>query len=783
MAQPSKRGLQWLQTSWCRPQDDSHWGRLDPGGAPQYHAPHMNWRRLTPFRIALFVGILLSVLRLAGCVYLERLDVRSIDFRLQNRGEEAPSPDVAIVAIDDPSIAKIGRWPWPRPVIARLIDVLTTGNPAVIGFDIVQSEATANVSTEGLRDRLRGVDEHTWDAIRGALAGGSGDDELLRRSVEASKRDVLGYFYEDAEAPGVPLAPPKPGRAQVDPAKVELSTYNVVQNSKSNRGEQRIAQASMVTTNLPGLTAAAAQTGYFNIFPDLDGTCRRVPLAINFHSRIALPLSLAMLRVYRPEVPFAIRFADYGVESVRWGSLSIPVDEGGQMLVNFRGRGRTFPHISAIDVLDGKVPPATLRGKLVLVGVTATAVSDLRVTPFDSIFPGVEVHANVLDNILRRDFLWQPKWGVLVEIAAILLSVMILGVALHYARGIFGALVAAGLIGAYLVSSQWLFTAYGFPLSLVYPLLAISLTYVAIGVQHYVTEEREKRKIRDAFGLYLNPSLARLVSEKPEMLRLGGDKRELTVLFSDIRGFTTISERLSPEALVELLNQYLGAMTDIVFDHDGTLDKYIGDAIMAVWGAPIPQEDHAARACRAAVDMVTRLRDLNRGWQERGWPPLFIGIGLNTGDMVAGNMGSERRLSYTVMGDNVNLGSRLEGLNKMYGTHIICSDATLREARDVVVARELDLVRVKGKLQPVHIFQILGPSSERERWTSLIERFNAGIAAYRERRWNEGLEIFSAVLAEFPEDGPARLYVERCRKMAAEPPERDWNGVTVMETK
>jgi adenylate cyclase len=321
------------------------------------------------------------------------------------------------------------------------------------------------------------------------------------------------------------------------------------------------------------------------------------------------------------------------------------------------------------------------------------------------------------------------------------------------------------------------------PLGLVYPLLAIGLTYSAISVQHYVVEEGEKRKIRDAFGLYLSPHLARLVSERPEMLALGGEKRELTVLFSDIRGFTTMSEQLEPEALVELLNEYFGKMTDVIFSQDGTLDKYIGDAIMAVWGAPVPQSDHALRACRAAVGMVSALGALVADWRQRGLPELDIGIGINTGPMVVGNMGSARRLSYTVIGDNVNLGSRLEGLNKMYGSHIIASEATVQAARGALVARELDLVRVKGKRLPVRIYEILGMADERERWAPLLENSDAGLVAYREQRWDEAMLAFAAVLGNYPEDGPAQLYMERCRDMVAAPPESDWDGVTIMETK
>lgn len=721
-------------------------------------------------RIAVLLGIILSFLRFHGCGYLDLMDLRAQDYRFLQRGARAASPEVVIVAIDDASLEQFGRWPWSRALMAQLLERLAHADAAVIGFDIVQSESGADRDLDRVRERLTGLDERTWNAVRGALDQGAADDDRLAQAVRASGRAVLGYFFdlerqEDGERPA------------------QLPTYNLVQNGRGPQGETGIPHARMLQGNLPALTAAARSVGYFNFFPDPDGSFRRAPLAIGFKGQIALPLSLAMLQVYRPQMPLAIRFAEYGVESVHFGTTSIPVGEDGQMLINFRGPGKTFRHVAAADVLHERIPADSFRGKLVLVGVTATAVADVRVTPFDGAFPGVEIHANILDNILRHDFVSRPPWILGVEVALILLLALSLGLLLHYARGVSGALVAISCLAAYVTLSQAVFGWYGLALNLVYPLFTIVVTYSAIGLEQYVVEEREKRKIRDAFSLYFPPALARLVSERPEMLALGGDKRELTVLFSDIRGFTSISERLEAETLVELLNDFLGAMTEVIFAHDGMLDKYVGDAIMAVWGAPLPQADHAARACRAALDMISRLHSCEDGWHQRGWPRLDIGIGLNTGPMVVGNMGSARRLSYTVIGDNVNLGSRLEGLNKLYGTHILASEATIQAAGDAVVARELDLVRVKGKRLPVRIFEILAPRDERAAWAPLIERFATGVAAYRQRQWQEAITAFEAVLRLHAGDAAAQVYVKRCQEMLVNPPEPDWDGVTVIEVK
>ncbi len=727
--------------------------------------------RITPLRIAILLAVGLCLLRFIGFAPLQRLDARAIDLRLIQRGVESAAPEVVIVAIDDRSVSTVGRWPWPRSVMARLLRAITAAEPAVVGFDIVQSEATTAPVLGSLAERVQGVDESTWERVRAALATMDADDRLLADAVRDSGRAVLGYFFDFDD--------PTPDRVRVP-----ISTYNGVQGSPKGLGEWRVREARDAVGNLEPLTAAAVATGYFNLFPDpADGVFRRVPATIRYRESAALPLSLAMLQRYWANAPAMIRFADYGAASVRLGDREIPVAEDGQMLLNFRGPRRTFTHVSANDVLEGKVEPGVLRGKLVLVGVTASAVADVRSTPFDPVLPGVEIHATAIDNALRDDFLVQPKWTVLVEIATILLAALVLGTALRYARGVAAAAVALAAVAAYVAGSQWLFLAQGVPLGLVYPTMAIGLIYSAISLQHYLVEVREKRKIRNAFALYLNPELARLVSENPEMLKLGGQKRELTVLFSDIRGFTSISEGLEPESLVELLNVYLGAMTDVVFAHEGTLDKYVGDAIMAVWGAPVPHQDHGVRACRAALQMLAQLRDLEGKFTARGWPPLQIGIGLHTGQMVAGNMGSERRLSYTVIGDNVNLGSRLEGLTKHYGAAIIASEDTVRAAAGAIVAREIDVVRVKGKAVPVRIYEVLGGAEEAARWQPLRARFEAGLVAYRSRLWREALETFEIILAERPDDGPAALYVERCRDYLAVEPSADWDSVTVMDTK
>jgi adenylate cyclase len=614
------------------------------------------------------------------------------------------------------------------------------------------------------------MDAACRDAVRSAVSAVKADDAQLVDAVRGSQRTVLGYFFdfEERNEHGAPTAE---------------TAYGLVQRGPDSYLDPRF-KAPMATQNLPELAGAARALGYFNFFPDIDGLFRRAPLAIRYGDRVTLPLSLAMLQVYWPDRPAAIRFGPSGVESVRLGATALPVEEDGQLLVNYRGPRRTFPYVSAADVLAGRVPAGTFADKLVLVGVTAVGgIRDLVASPFDPVFPGVEIHATVIDKVLQQDFIHRPRWvgsarAGLADVLVILALVFLLALALDPLRGRAGALLALSVLAAYLVGSQILFTRTGAVLSVVYPVLAIGLTYLGISVEHYALADREKRHTRRMLDLYLSPSLASFVSERPETLKLGGEKSERTVLFSDIKSFTTIAEGMEPEPLVELLNLYLGEMTDIVFAHDGMLDKYIGDGVMAVWGAPIPQPDHAARACHAALAMMDRLAHLNVQCAERGWPKLSIRIGLNSGPMVFGNVGSSGHLSLTVMGDNVNLGARLEGINKLYGTAIIASRTTVDAARDLIVVRELDLVRVTGKAVAAQIFEVLGPAETAARWAELIAHFHAGLAAYRARDWDAAIAAFEQASALRPNDGPSDLYLRRAREYLRTPPPPQWEPVT-----
>jgi len=433
--------------------------------------------------------------------------------------------------------------------------------------------------------------------------------------------------------------------------------------------------------------------------------------------------------------------------------------------------------------MKGRIPAETFRNKIVLVGATAIGIYDLRVTPFGATYPGVEIHATVIDNILHSNFLLHSSFTRFIDLCAIIIFGLLMGLIIPRLRAVTGIIFAIILLIVFVAFNMFIFSGYNVWLNLIYPALTMLVIYLGITVYRYITEEREKKKIRGAFQYYLTASVINEMLKDPSKLKLGGDKKDLSVLFSDIRGFTTISEKLSPEELVHLLNEYLTAMTDIVFKYDGTLDKYMGDAIMAVFGAPLDQPDHAKRACLTALDMMAELHRLQKKWQEEGKPPLNIGIGINSGDMVVGNMGSQMRFDYTVMGDMVNLGSRLEGINKEYGSNIIFSEFTYNVVKDAMCCRELDWVRVKGKKLPVKIYELLGEKKDEGRWKEFISKFEEGLALYRAAKWDEAIAAFREAMKIKPEDAASQLYIERCKNLQENPPPEPWDGVFTMTRK
>jgi adenylate cyclase len=616
--------------------------------------------------------------------------------------------------------------------------------------------------------------------------------ERLADSIEKARNVTVGFMFLGAdEIVGTDQV------ARVEKLHFfETAPVHVHADGKlvpAGEGVKVLGRFAGVVPPVDEVLAVADSGGFFTVLPDPDGIIRRYRTVAGSGKATFPALGVALLaRVAgkdgapAPVVPVGAEGAPESIQQIRIGeTFALDVDDLGRVPLNYYGSYRGFPSWSATDVLHGRIPAEQMKGKIVVIGTTAAGTWDQRVTPFDDIAPGVITHATFVENVLRGELL-EKSGAVFVLELALMLAVAI-GLAGVFAKvSSFAALptllAAAGLWGAGAVlalSRANVVLALGMPLAQMLTMFLVATSY------RFFSEEREKRRARETFSRFLAPAIVEDVLSKGGEVQLGGDKRVLTVVFSDIRGFTTISEKLDPHVLLELLNEYLTPMTDIVVsDHQGTLDKYIGDAIMAFWGAPTPQPDHALRACRAALSMLERLGTLRARWKERGLPDIDIGIGINTGPMSVGFVGSQDRFyNYTVLGDAVNLASRLEGANKEYGTRIILGPATYEDVKDAVVVRELDLVRVKGKREPVHIYELLALAPGTPELAAFVERFRWGLSAYAAQRWDEAMARFREADALRGGDPTSRKYVERCEAMRREPPGPEWDGVFQMKTK
>jgi adenylate cyclase len=604
-------------------------------------------------------------------------------------------------------------------------------------------------------------------------------DRRLAEVIKEGPPTILGFFFTGVGGvKGGQLADRLMGSTFV-----RASTNNVVRCLDTQPSEVPLFAAGGVELNLPAIIDASAGGGYFNMRQDFDGTVRSFPMAILYGSDFFAPESLVTLDHYLGRPPLAITLSRLGVEEIRVGRQSVPVDRHGRLLINYLGPEGTIPTYSAAALLEGRLPERVLKDKVVMVGATAVGIYDLRVTPFSGNCPGVEIQATVIDNLLQGDFLRSPRLGLPLMMALILALGAFLGLLLTRLSAIWGFLVTLAVILGYTLIDYLLFSRLNLYVELLHPLTTMVLIYVGVSTQRFLAEERERARIRKAFESYVAPTVVHEMLKHPDQLRLGGERREITILFSDIRGFTTMSENLDPERLVQLLHSFLNPMSSIIINHGGTIDKYMGDAIMALFGAPLVQPEHARLACRAALDMVLALKNLNHRWEAEGWPTLEIGVGVNSGPVAVGNMGSDRLFDYTAVGDNVNLASRLEGLNKYYATRILISDTTAEQLGDSFILREVDRVRVKGKARAAAIFEVLGEGEAAPKLYRFLETYHRGLALYRERGWKKSLTAFNEALEIYPDDKAAQRYLSLVQNFLKHPPPDDWEPVTRMDGK
>jgi adenylate cyclase len=740
----------------------------------------------------------------AGLVFLQSIEESSLDLRFEMRGVRLHDNHIVIVGIDEKTLQQIGSFPLPRKAYARLVDELNADGARVIAFDATFPVPESNSATEAL-DKLRtDVTSIAPPAVLtqiNELEAASDQDARFASAMKNGGNVVLGHIFLDQQ------------RAQSTNAKVSEDYLNIIwahafpqvvpvgfkKGVRADLGWPWIKNggtvAQGVEANIAKLADAAASYGFIDIHPDSDDTLRHGLLMVSYKDQDFYPsLAVEVVRLYQkiPDQQVVAYISPNGLDHIELGSHIINHVRDGSTLINYTGPYRTYSQYSMWDVMSGALPPDTFRDKIVLVGATAVGIGDIRTTPFqgqNTLYMGVEVHANIIDNLLHsqekgRGFLQRGPREEMIDLGFILLFGVVFGFLFSRITPLYSTVLVIATLMAFGWFVYFSFVSKGQWLSFVIPAATLAANYAGITSVRVIREESEKRKVRKTFSQYLAPGVIELMEKDPEKyLGMGGEMKELTILFSDIRGFTTISEKLTPNELVQLLNEYFGQMTEILFATNGTLDKFIGDAIMAFWGSPVPQDDHAFLSCSCALQMVSGLAQLNQKLQRAERPPIGIGIGLNTGLVNVGNMGSERRRSWTVMGDNVNLASRLEGITKEYHVQLIISEATYRHVASQFVCRELDKIRVKGKTLPVNIYELMDVEDNRSLHEALLRGFDQAMQEYRKQNWNRAAELFAEVLAQFPDDGPAQIFLERAIEFSENAPEGEWDGVYVMKTK
>lgn len=699
---------------------------------------------------------------------LQRLENDAYAARLQLTMPNTLDERIVIIDIDEKSLAEVGRWPWRRDVVGRLVNELFEHQQiATMGFDVVFAEPDGSGSV-----LIEALPEHTPEDIRASLVARLDHDAQFAQAL-TGRNVVLGYYFKEIsdDQPNVGLLPKPafPGFAFDFPLPVR--------------------QATGYGANLAVLQKAAKQGGHFNPQVDDDGIVRKVSLLIAYEGNYYASLSLAVAKAYLKQ-PIETIFAEgvgvsenyVGLEQLSLGKKFIPVDNQVRALIPYRGKSGSFRYVSASDVLNGRLATGSLAGKIVLLGTSAPGLLDLRATPVEPVYPGVEIHANLIAGILDGTIKERPAWAAGAELI-ILLFIVLMVVFFLPSSPLSSTLLTALAMLLVLAFNLWLWTSAHLVLNLATPVLMLLVLYLVHMAYGFFVESRNKQLLSMRFGQYVPPELVSEMSANPEDYSLEGESKQLTVLFSDVRGFTTISEGLSAKELATLMNEYLTPMTRIIHQHRGTIDKYMGDAIMAFWGAPLDDKDHARHAVRCALSMLVELKSVNERFVAKGWPEIKIGIGLNSGIMTVGNMGSSFRMAYTVMGDEVNLGSRLEGITKEYGVALIVSQHTKDQAPEFVY-RELDRVRVKGKALPITIYEPLGLAEDlsTKQFASLT-LFNALLEAYRNQEWLIALNYYEQLISEHESHPVYELYRERIEHYMSMPPPANWDGVYTFTTK
>ena len=731
-------------------------------------------------RLPIFIGILLVCFAVWLLItpnkfmrlFIERLDHIGYDLQLRTRVLTGPAvalSPVAIIDIDDNSLKAEGRWPWPRSLLARLVTELQKQGAAVIAFDILFSEEEKNIAQVVMQTLQK--------------------NNLLNPALSTNLTNNAKLFDEDATfAKGLCASPAVLALGFLPRAQTEntlpppLLTLSPAENK-----DLAIFNTFGYISNIPVLQQAAKNAGFINIFADNDGIIRRAPLLLKYKDNVYPALALQAVLSYLSEKAQLITPA-YGnnikLEGIAYNNFIIPTDENGQVIIPFIGKSYTFPYYSATDVLHGKIPQNALTGKILFIGTSATGLGDLVATAVENPFPGVEIQATLANGILLNNFSHNPKW----TFGANLLITILFGLLAAFSFPYFGPRTLAGVIillpPLLLFINNWIWLQTGLILSFLIPVLLILVTAMFNILYGYLFESRRREQLKEMFGQYVpEKHIDEMLKASGGNYGLRGDDRYMSVLFADIRSFTTISEGLSASELVDMLNTFFTPMTEIIFKHRGTIDKYVGDLIMAFWSAPLKDRHHARHAIESALEMQMKVKALEPVLAARNWPVIHIGIGVNSGMMSVGDMGSRFRRNYTVLGDQVNLASRVESLTKFYGVDIIVTEHTQQD-QDHFIFRKLDLVRVKGKKTGVTIYEVICRKSALtpELQVELLE-YHKALDFYFQKNWDTALVLMNELLKTYPDKKIYQIYIQRINEFIEHPAPEDWDGIYAHATK
>lgn len=713
--------------------------------------------------LVILAGLLL--IRIWDPIPVQSLRLQVFDYYQKIQPRVTPTTQVLVIDLDEASLAQYGQWPWPRTIMAQLISTLFNAGVRAVGLDIVFAEPD-RMSPGRLAKNLAGLDKQTKEQLQELPDNDVTLAHILKQSqVVLSQSALANESHVNHHVP--PRAPPLAETGE-DP-RPHLLAY------------------SGLLRNIPELEEAAAGHGIITLNPEPDGVVRRVPAILRVGSHILPTLSLELFRVATPPSTLSVHTDLAGIRNVTVSKIEIPTDNLGRIWIRFAKRN---PHryISAKDILMGTVPPERLTDKLILIGSSAIGLGDNKVTSIEGTLPGVEIHAQILDMIFEKSFLTRSNFALAQEFILILL----LGLFIIFLVPFFGAvqtLFLGGFVAAGMVATSWYwYVAHGILIDVSYGAVGIFGLYGLLSYLNYVREELSRRQIRNTFSRYVSPTLVDQLSRHSEPIQLGGETKNMTILFCDIRNFTSISEQYQadPQGLTQLINQLMTPLTKSVLDHKGTIDKYIGDCIMAFWNAPLDDPDHASNACLAALDMLRKLDSFNHTRRTEGetsgdpFFPIKVGIGINTGTCVVGNLGSEQRFDYSVLGDAVNIASRLEGQSKFYGLEIVIGPDTAVLVGDCLAILEIDLITLRGKREAARTYTVLGGPQLREdpSFQSLVDSHSAMLEAFRSRQWPQ----VKALLGDCKNNhhAPSELYTlydDRLAYYQKHPPPTEWRSI------